>query len=184
MKKNSILGLILTKTPLRENFFNTKQGFTLIELLVATVIIGILSIVSTQMLFDAISIKSKQNAIQTSNDTGYVILEQITRNVRQAQSINIPTNDSIEITYKSICINYRYNLTNLSIEKAQETNPPCNPSVYTIITPEELNVTNVNFSPLGESPENVSVLIEGEIKDSLGAHPIKYQTNVKTRISL
>lgn len=163
---------------------NANAGFTLIELLVATVIIGVLSIVSTRLLFDAVTIESKQSTIDTSSDSGYFILEQIARNIRYAKNVNITSNSEIKLTYPSDCINYRFNATNNIIEKATDSNPPCNPSGYTAILPDEFFISNLNFSPIGMSPENVSIKVEGEVRDSLGIHPVIYETNIVPRISL
>ena len=168
------------------NKMNTKKisGFTLIELLISAVIIGVLSIVTTQLLFNALTTKSKQNTLTLSSDTGYVVVEQISRNLKNAQGIEITAGNQIAITNQSVCINYRYNSSNLTIEKATDSNPPCNPSVYFEITPQDFKVKNLYFSPEGTSAENVSLLIEADVKDSQGVHPVKYQTSLKTRISL
>ena len=161
-----------------------RQGFTLIELLIAVVIIGVISAVSTQILFDTVTVKSKQNALEQSSDSAYVIIEQIVASIKQAKSVNIPNANLIEIRGDVLCVNYRYDSVKLSIEKAEDTNPPCNPSLYVSLTHKDSKITNFNFSPVGFLPDDVSILIEGEMENSLGLYPFKYQTSVVPRVSL
>ena len=163
---------------------NLKQGFTLIELLIAAVIIGVISTVSTQILFDTVTVKSKQNALEHSTDASYVIIEQIASSLKEAKSVNIPNANLIEIQGDSLCLNYRYDSVNLAIEKAQDTNPPCNPNLYLSITSQDSKITNFNFSPVSFLPESVSIFIEGESQNSLGVHPFKYQTSIVPRVRL
>lgn len=161
-----------------------NSGFTLIELLIAAVVIGILSIVTTALLFNAVTIQTKQDAIEASSDSAYAVLSQITKDIKSAQSVNIPATDSIEITGKDTCTAYRLNATTLKIEKAQSPNPPCSPSAYSTITADNINVSTLTFSPVTTLPENVTIYIEGVVTDSLGTHPLNYQTSVKTRVSI
>jgi len=163
---------------------NLRNGFTLIELLIAMVVIGVISAVSTQILFDTLTVKSKQNSLEQSTDASYVIIEQIVSSLKTAKSVNIPNANLIEIQGDALCVNYRYNLVNLSIERAQDVNPPCSPDLYLTLTRQDTKITNFNFSPPGFLPENVSILIEGESQNSLGVHPFKYQTSVVPRVSL
>jgi len=172
---------VKTQSNIKEKFF---YGFTLIELLVAVAIVSALAIISVQILFDTVSVKSKQQTLETSSDSAFLVFEQITKAVKEAKSINVPTVNQIEIVNSVNCINYRYNLADKTIEKAVDSLVSCTPTSYIAITPISFEVSDLNFSPIGSSPDSVSLLMVGEIKGALDRHPFKFQTNIYPRVTL
>jgi len=62
-------------------------GFTLIELLVAAVVLGLLSIVLTQVLFSSMRMNSKSGTAQDIKASGDRTLDAITRIVQNAKSM-------------------------------------------------------------------------------------------------
>jgi prepilin-type N-terminal cleavage/methylation domain-containing protein len=164
---------------------NKYSGFTLIEVLVAAAIIGVLSVVSIQLLFDTISVKSKQQTLETSSDNAYVVIEQIAKSVKEAKSINVTDSGAkIEIVGRLTCVNYRFNSVDNSVEKAVDSASVCIPTAYSSISQSDFKITNLSFSPVGPLPSNISILLEGEVKGTMGEHPFSYQTNIYPRVGM
>lgn len=161
-----------------------KQGFTLVELLIAISIVGIISAVATQLLFDTVTTRSKQQSIENSSDDIQFFVFDITKSIQESKSINIPDAQTIEISKDTECIKMRYNSPDLSIEKAIDANPPCNPSLFVKTTQENTKITKLDFSPIGFLPKTVNIKVEGSVKDAFGDHPINFETNVMPRVSL
>ncbi len=157
-----------------------NKGFTLIELLVSIAIVAVLSALSTQLLFDTISVESKERILSNSSDTSYQILEQIAQGIRQGKSVNVPSASTIAITNETTCIVYRYNAGDKSIEKGEDVG--CSPASFTSLTEDSYVVNNFSFSPVGSTPDSVTIVMDGDMKGALGSHPFSYKTNVMPRL--
>lgn len=159
-----------------------NNGFTLVELLVAAAVIGILAVVSTQMLFDTVTLRAKQNAIETTSDFSYLALESIISSIKSAKNIEVKSGGAeIIITRSSDCLGFRFNNTDKTIEKTQTLS--CPPSSYSKLTPEGVQINSLTFAPEGTSLANVYISVSGEIKDAFSAHPFNFETNVFPRLS-
>lgn len=160
-----------------------KSGFTLIELLVAIAIVAVLSAISTQLLFDTITTESKQRQLETRSDTSYVVLDQIAKDVRQAEKVNVLSSSVINIKPTSTkCIVYQYNSGSKSVERGEDSGA-CSPASFDSLTENKYSVNNLTFSPIGTSLSAVSIEVEWKA-DDVGGVPkfIKYQTNVVPRL--
>lgn len=170
---------------LRTNY-NAKAGrlgFTLIELLVAIAIIGIISIVAVQTLYDSVTIRARQNFIEDSSDDFRILASNITKNVMEAQRVSVPNPSEIRITGDGYCQTIIYDDANNTIVSSQVTSDPCTPpdSNFVTITDSNLIVTRLRFHPTGNSLKTVSMEFEGNYKNSLSDHPFQYKTSVTTR---
>lgn len=162
-----------------------NYGFTLIELLIAALIIGVLSIISIQLLFDTVTVKSKEYALTSSSDEAFRLMENFASSLKAAKSIDVKAGGKqVDFTTSDSCVSYRYNTANKSIELAEDSIASCNPSIYIQITSSGFTIDDFSLSPEGALPENINIAVEGEIKDPLSSHPFKYETNVFPRISL
>lgn len=171
----------------QKGFTPIKSGFTLVELLVATAILGIISVIGVQLLWDTITTFSKQNSIEASSENLRTFIDNFTNDIQEAKSISVPNSNTIEIT-GNICRTIKYNPTQKWIEEAQDKSIPCTPpdstALFIKVTQEEIVINRFEISPTGLLPETVFFQIEGFYKDSLGQHPIKFSSNVTPRVTL
>lgn len=160
-------------------------GFTLIELLVATVILAGISVVSVQLLWDSVSLRSKQTSIEQSSDNFRLLINNLTKEVQGAQSISVPNAETLEIV-SSPCRTIRKTADGKGIEEATSTVDPCTPptSGFVKITQDQFAVRTLEFTPLGTILKSVTMKIAGDYKDSLGNHPVDFQTTISPRVSL
>lgn len=162
-----------------------NSGFSLIELLVATAILGSISIVGVQLLWDTLSTRSKQYSIEGSSDNFRLVITNVTKAIQSAKSVSIPNSSTIEIT-GTPCRTIKLNADNQAIEQAIDDSPSCMPpdSGFLPITKEEIDVQTIDFSPIGDLVEVVTIKFEGTYKDSLGEHPIYFNTSAAPRVTL
>lgn len=160
------------------------KGFTLIELLIAVAVIGTLSVVTTKLLFSSVLAKSKQQSIEVSTNTIHLFLAEVTKLIQEAQSVSLPSTNSIEIVNSSGCTRFRY-ITG-SIEKAFDANTPCNATTYSKVTDNDIKISSLQFSKypsVSYLPNSVAISILGVINDPFGEHPFNYETTVFPRLN-
>ncbi len=161
------------------------KGFTLIELLIAAAIIGSISILSVQSLWDVVSTRSKQYSLETSSDSVRLILNTISLAIQSGATINIPSSTVLQIT-GTPCRTLRYNSATFALEQAVTPGASCTPPTtgYSALTPANIKISSFSLSPTGPFPKFVSINIAGTYKDSLGSHTFSYTTTVTPRVSI
>ncbi|MDP3955471.1 MAG: prepilin-type N-terminal cleavage/methylation domain-containing protein, partial [bacterium] len=104
-----------------------NHGFTLIELLVAVTIMGAISAVSVKLLYDTVSVRSKQYSIENSADSVRLILSTMSSTIQSGQNITFPSANSIKImgytdktTNITPCWQFQYNSTKKTIEQIKD----------------------------------------------------------------
>src|SRR4030042_2122809 len=175
------------------------NGFTLVELLVSIGIIGIISVISTQTLWNSITTRSKQDSIEVSSENFRTFTKNLTNYIQESNSVDISSDSKIIKLVKKgtdtevdVCRTIRYNSTKKSIEEAAVIGVGCIPtedsSLFHIVTEDEgrLEVDTFTLSPTGLQPNTVTVTIIGQYLDLLGEppHPISFVTTITPRIAL
>ncbi|MFH1971261.1 MAG: prepilin-type N-terminal cleavage/methylation domain-containing protein [Patescibacteria group bacterium] len=163
------------------------KGFTLVELLVATAIIGVVAVIGVQILWDTLSLSSKQNSIESSSENFRIFISSFTNSIQEAKNISILNSNTIQIT-GDICKTIKLNTAKKWIEEAQDKSVPCTPppltSSFNQITQDQILINKFELSPIGPLLNTVFVQIEGVFKDSLGEHPINFSSSVTPRVTL
>jgi prepilin-type N-terminal cleavage/methylation domain-containing protein len=161
------------------------KGFTLIELLVAVGIIAVLSVLSTQLLFNTVTSRAKQQSIAESSTAFRSITQTLATSIMEAKKVSVPDISTLKITANT-CKTYHYNTTNKSLEVAEDINPSCIPptSGFIRINNPDIEITKLEFTPVVSLSEKVNIVIEGESKNSLGSHPFSFSTTVVPRVKL
>lgn len=171
----------------QKGFTPIKSGFTLVELLVATAILGIISVIGVELLWDTLTTSSKQNSIEVSSENLRTFIDNFTNDIQQAKSISVPDKYTIEITGDT-CRTIKHNAIQKWIEEAHDQSVPCVPpdstAFFTKVTQEGVVIDKFEISPTGLLPGTVFFQIEGAYKDSLGEHPIKFRSSVTPRVTL
>lgn len=136
-------------------------GFTLVELLVAIAIIGIIATISTQLLWDTVTSRSKQDSIEVSSENMRTFIDNLTNYIQEANSITIPDSSTIKIK-GDICRTIQYDSEKKKISEGIITTAGCEaPDMADIeITQEGIDITKFEFSPTGPHPSTVSLKIE------------------------
>jgi prepilin-type N-terminal cleavage/methylation domain-containing protein len=164
---------------------NTKKGFTLIELLVGIVVIGIISTVATRMIYNMVSYRSKQFAIEDTSDSFRNFILTFSNEVRGSRSINIISANKVEIDLgDGNCVAYRYQGDpDYTIEMSTDSLSSCtsDPSFSSILQ-GSIDVGSIAFSPVGNGAVLVQIDISGKYKDSTGDRPFTFKTTVSKRI--
>jgi prepilin-type N-terminal cleavage/methylation domain-containing protein len=172
--------------PPTKSTLNQRQsaGFTLIELLIGMALVAALSAATINLLYDVTTTRSKQYSLENSSDHLRLILNDITRSIQSGRLIDIDT-ASLKIT-GSPCTTYTYDADAASLSRTTDPTAGCTPpeTGLDILHPDELKITSFVVTPLGNSPAVVNLSIEGEYRNSLGQHPLIYQTTITPRISL
>ena len=164
-----------------------QKGFTLVELLIAIAIIGTISVISVQLLYDIVSIRAKQQTIEDSSDSFRIVSRLISKSIMEARYISIQdTGTSVQIIQDESCQTISYNLENSSIRyKSTDSTSCANIASLTAddnITSNDLIITKFLLSQLDEKARVILFEMEGYYKNSLGNHPINYTTTITRRI--
>lgn len=151
-----------------------KQGFTLVELLVSVAILGAISLVTVQMLWDTLTVRSKQVSIENSSDNFRLLISTLSRSVQSAQQVSVPNSSTLEIK-GSPCRTIRLTGDG-SIEEAVDSSVGCVPpsSSFRKITKEGITITKFELLPEGSNLKSVTVAIQASFKDPLLPEPDEY----------
>jgi prepilin-type N-terminal cleavage/methylation domain-containing protein len=161
-----------------------SRGFTLVELLVATVIIGIIATISTQLLWDTVTNRSKQDSIEISSENMRTLVNNLTNYIQEADSIDITSPGEIKIK-SDICRTYLFDSIEKNIKMAEDNSLPCEPPdpATSSITQKGVEIDNFTLSPTGTNPSVITLTIIGNYNDSLGEHPINIVTTITPRVT-
>ena len=173
--------------PIKKN-----SGFSLIELLVAVAIFAGISLVGVQLLWDTLTTRSKQYAIEGSSDNVRLLVSTLTRSIQSAKNVNVLDAWTVQITgnpCRTILLD-----NNEKIVEAIDANDPCSPPAagsgsFNPVTKEEILIKNKQtnlplFSPVGSFSKVITIEMNGIYKDSLGEHPFNFKTTITPRITI
>ena len=160
-----------------------SKGFTLIELLVAAAIIAIISVLSTQILFDTLTIRSKQSSIAEVDENLRMVLNSISQDIMESDSIMIPSPGTVQI-WSENCKTIRHNLSSFSLEGATDSGAGCLPpaSGFSALTGKDIKVMEVEFFQGSPTSPEVNIKISGEFLGDFENHSFSYQTTVVPRV--
>ena len=161
------------------------QGFTLLELIIAIAIIGSLSVVSLQSLWDTLSSRSKQYSLENSSSALRNVINTLTEAIVTGNQVNVVSSSVIKIT-GTTCRTIQYDNSTKSLVQATSDVPTCTPPTtgFVPLTPVNITITSFTFAPVGPFPNFVTIVITGFTQDSLGKHDFNYTTTVTPRITI
>jgi prepilin-type N-terminal cleavage/methylation domain-containing protein len=157
----------------------TNLGFTLIELLIALVVMGGITVTASKILFNMVSYRSKQFAIEDTSSSFRDFITNFSREVKGG-SVVIVDDKNVEIAYDGNCIAYQISSGDKSIAKSVTPGSACT-SGFSVILQDNIIVDDV-YSKFSGSSDIVSMEISGQYKDSLTETPFRFRTSVKPRI--
>lgn len=166
---------------------NNQRGFTLIELMIAIAVMGVISIIAVRGLYDVVLMRAKQQTVEDTADSFRTITRTITKAVIESQNVYVPNNSEIRITGEKACQTYKFDASQKAILFYEIFPGPCTPpdpatSAAANITGNDIEITSLIFSPVNSASNVIVMQIEGVYKNSLGDHPIKYETTMTPRI--
>src|SRR3989344_6901315 len=113
-------------------------GFTLIELLVAVAIIGVLSVVSVNLLFSTVLSRARQGSIQSSSEDVRNFISLLSKSVKESNKVDVVSATEI-VTTGTIC--RTFHLEGTSILLAQDNSSGCVPPTA---SPGDPKITDEN----------------------------------------
>jgi len=163
---------------------NLNKGFTLVELLVAVAIIGIISTISVQSLYDAVSIRSKQHYIEDTSDDLRSLVKLVTNSILEGNVIKIPNSREIMIVGDSSCATIKFDAGTGLVLHSRITGVSCTPptSGFTTVSGNNIEIEDFSFSPVSNSPSVITLRIIYKYVDASGNHPFTYQTTITPRV--
>lgn len=176
-----------------------STGFTLIELLVAISIIGIVSVMSVNLLFTTVISRARQGSIQTTSEDVRNFINLLTQSVKEANTITLV--GTTEIGTKQIktsasgtdyiCRTFKWSdwLGKKSIVYAEDNSVNCEPpttglspiidSKTDLNDPYYTEITSLNIS---QNDQMITLILSGNHKDPFGQHDFSYNTNISRRL--
>lgn len=161
-----------------------KNGFTLIELLIAIAVMGIITIGAVKTLYDILVIRAKQQSLENTSDNFRSLLQLVTTSIHEAQYVSVTDNNEVRIVGPYVCRTIKFDPATGIVAQAEDAETPCTPpdSNFKNITGSNLIISNFTFSPIGTGNTFINIDIEGTYRNSLGDHPVKYQTTITPRL--
>lgn len=175
----------VSKNMLMSANIKSKKGITLLEVLVAITIMIAVSFTAINLLFDTVTERAKQYAIQESGKTTRLVMKKIRDAVVYADLVTVDSSNELQVQ-GSPCTTIRYNLTDKSVEQATDNGASCTPpdSGFVSLTPGNIEINSLVFEPVGDNPKNISVEITGIYKDNMSDYQFSHQTSLTPRITL
>ncbi len=157
---------------------NNQQAFTLIEILLYVTIIAIVTIILTRSIITFSQGQGKVEARTQVNSGIRFALEKIHQDIRSATSVSTPTagGTSTSLVMDIGGSNVTYCVVSNQVRRAG-SGSACN-SGSPVVTPSELNVTNLSFSRLDNTNTILSkttVSIQTSITASYNSSSPNYQ---------
>jgi prepilin-type N-terminal cleavage/methylation domain-containing protein len=157
------------------------KGFTLVELLIALGIIAGLSVAATALLWDMITVQSRQAAATTGNHQAQLLVHTLSKHVQAARTVSVPNAHTLELRGTD-CITYRYIPINQHLERATFV---CGSSpVFETIHPASMKITTFALSPVMPQTSLVNLTLSGQVEDTVTTHPFSIHTTVTKRSNL
>jgi prepilin-type N-terminal cleavage/methylation domain-containing protein len=75
---------------LRKNLISKQRGFTLIELLITTLVMGLLAVVSANIISSVLKSQNKTTMVNEIRQNGDLVISKFERDVKQAQRVTTP----------------------------------------------------------------------------------------------
>lgn len=157
-------------------------GFTLIEVLVSAGILALTAGILMGSLYTILSVRSKQQSIESSTSSVRVVLTTIANAIETAATSPTVSGNSVSIK-GTPCRTIR--LTSGVLEQATLDDPNCTlplTSGFAALSPP--GVTIATFNPVKNPDASISISLAGTIKDSFGSHDFNFQTTVTPRVTL
>ena len=82
---------------MRKKYFNSLKGFTLIELLVTTAVMGLLAVVSANIISSVLKSQNKTSTINEVRQNGDLVIAKLERDIKGAVGVS-PLGSSTSIT--------------------------------------------------------------------------------------
>lgn len=164
------------------NISKSKFGFTLLELIVSIGILAAVSVVLIQGLYTIVSIRSKQQSIETSGAGVRTLFTTIVNSIEQAKTVTINGN-IIQITDSNDpngCRTIQYYPSPTSALFQAMPSPTCSPNGTDKFIPDNVSITS--FTAVKNIADgSIAITMVGSYKDSLGSHSFNYQTTAVPR---
>ncbi|MGD8744389.1 MAG: prepilin-type N-terminal cleavage/methylation domain-containing protein [Candidatus Woesebacteria bacterium] len=169
------------------------KGVTLVELLVAVAILGIVSVISVQGLWDIVTSRNKQYQLENSSDLFRSFLSSVSRDLVESSEVKVISTSDLRVKGAKSCRVIRHNSTDNSIEEFVDTTDGCeldcvddpvclsSKGGFRKVSNESYDITKLEFSPVVDFPDSIGISIEGTFEDNLGSHNIDYTTSVSPR---
>lgn len=165
---------------------NLINGFTLIELLVAAAIIGVISIVSVNLLYTTVLTRARQDSIKASSEDVRSIFGNLSESIIQSDTVKlvgsteISTKKEVEGADPDICRTFKLNGT--TVELAEDISDGCSYPTSGFLVVTDPNTT-VNVFDITETDNLFEITISGTHQDSFGEHDFNFNTSVIPRVS-
>lgn len=161
---------------------NNSNGFTLIELLLYTAIVGSLLIAIVAFLMLAIDSRVKNQTISEVDQQGIAVIEQITRAVRNANSISTPAQAAngslLSLNTSAGTIIFNESLGVIQIQEGA--------SAAIALTNSKVQITNLQFNNLSRSGTKGIVKVSFTISriNTSGKNVYDYQKTFTTSVAV
>lgn len=161
-----------------------KNGFTLVELLIAIAIMGTITVAAVKSLYDILTIRAKEQTLEDSSESLRTLIQLVSISIQEAQYVSVVNSNEVRIVGPDSCKTIRFDSVAKVVTKSETLVIPCVPPTtdFKNITRDDFVITSFSFSPIQPRNLFVNMEIEGFYRNSLGDHPVSYQTSITPRI--